>query len=67
MQARIKGTDPADGHFQLFGNAPTVIGRLEAGLQVFRNDGFDVRLEYGLSAGDGYVAQVPSARFTYRF
>jgi len=67
MQARIKGTDPADGHFQLFGNAPTVIGRLEAGLQVFRNDGFDVRLEYGLSAGEGYVAQVPSARFTYRF
>ena len=44
-----------------------VVGRLEAGLQVFRNDGFDVRLEYGLSVGNGYVAQVPSARFTYRF
>jgi hypothetical protein len=29
------------------------VGRLEAGLQVFRNDGFDVRLEYGLSVGNG--------------
>ena len=37
------------------------------GLQVFSNDGFDIRLEYGLSAGNGYVAQVPSARFIYRF
>jgi uncharacterized protein YhjY with autotransporter beta-barrel domain len=67
MQAQIQGAEPGDGHFRLFGNTPAVVGRLEAGLQVFRNDGFDVRLEYGLSAGNGYVAQVPSARFTYRF
>ena len=29
--------------------------------------GFELLLEYDLSAGDGYVAQIPSARFTYRF
>ena len=67
MQAQIQGAEPGDGHFRLFGNTPAVVGRLEAGLQVFSNDGFDIRLEYGLSAGNGYVAQVPSARFTYRF
>jgi uncharacterized protein with beta-barrel porin domain len=67
MQAQIQAAEPGDGHFRLFGNTPAVVGRLEAGLQVFRNDGFDVRLEYGLSVGNGYVAQVPSARFTYRF
>jgi hypothetical protein len=55
MQAQIQGAEPGDGHFLLFGNTPAVVGRLEAGLQVFRNDGFDVRLEYGLSVGDGYV------------
>jgi hypothetical protein len=67
MRAQIQGAEPGDGVFRLFGNAPAVLGRLEAGLQVFRNDGFDVRLEYGLSAGNGTVAQVPSARFTVRF
>ena len=67
MQAQIQGAEPGDGHFRLFGNTPAVVGRLEAGLQVFSNDGFDIRLEYGLSAGNGYMAQVPSARFTYRF
>ena len=52
MQAQIQAAEPGDGHFRLFGNTPAVVGRLEAGLQVFRNDGFDVRLEYGLSVGN---------------
>ncbi|MFN7899409.1 MAG: autotransporter domain-containing protein, partial [Synechococcaceae cyanobacterium] len=56
-----------NGSYQLFGNAPEVVGRLNLGVQVLKVDGFELRLEYDLSAGDGYVAQVPSAKFTYRF
>jgi hypothetical protein len=37
------------------------------GLQVLRSNGFEVRLDYDLSAGDGFVSQIPSARLTYRF
>ena len=57
----------SDNSFQLFGNAPDVVGRLNLGLQVLKTDGYELRLEYDLTASDGYVSQVPSARFSVRF
>ena len=56
-----------DATFQLFGNAPDVVGRLNLGVQVLKANGFELRLEYDLTAGGGYVSQVPSARFSVRF
>jgi len=67
MQARLSDAANRDGSFHLYGNAPELVGRLNLGLQVLRTNGFDLRLEYDLSAGDGYVSQIPSARLTYRF
>lgn len=67
MRARFSDTDNAAGTFRLYGNAPEVLGRLNLGLQVFRTNGFDLRLDYDLSAGGGYVSQIPSAKLTYRF
>ena len=57
----------SDNSFQLFGNAPDVVGRLNLGVQVLKADGFELRLEYDLTAGGGYVSQVPSAKFSVRF
>jgi hypothetical protein len=67
INTRFSNAYSGNGSYQLFGNAPEVVGRLNLGMQVLKTDGFDLRLEYDLSAGDGYVAQIPSARFTYRF
>lgn len=67
MQARIKGVDTANGSFAIEGNAPELVGRANLGLQLFNSNGFDLRLEYGLTVGGGYVSQTPSARVSYRF
>ena len=67
INSRFRDAGSGNGTFRLYGNAPDVLARLNVGLQVLRSNGFEVRLEYDLSAGDGYAAQVPSARLTYRF
>jgi uncharacterized protein with beta-barrel porin domain len=67
INGRFSDADSANGSFKLYGYAPDVLGRLNLGLKVLRANGFELLLEYDLSAGDGFVAQIPSARLTYRF
>jgi outer membrane autotransporter protein len=67
INSQFSDADRGNGSFQIDGNAPDVVGRLNLGLQVLSANGFELLLEYDLSAGDGYAAQIPSARFTYRF
>ena len=67
INTNFRNAYSGNGSYQLFGHGPDVVGRLNLGLQVLKTDGFELRLDYDLTAGDGYVAQIPSARFTYRF
>jgi uncharacterized protein with beta-barrel porin domain len=67
LNSRLQDAGSGTGTFRLYGNAPELLGRLNVGLQVLRSNGFEVRLDYDLSAGDGFVSQIPSARLTYRF
>ncbi len=67
MTAQVIGGAPADGGFNVYGHAPTVIGRMNLGLQVFHTRGIDLRLEYGLMAGGSYTGQTATARLAYHF
>jgi hypothetical protein len=67
MNSRFSQASPVEGSFQLYGNAPEVVGRFNLGLQLFSSQGLDLRLEYDLSVGGNYLSQVPTAKLTYRF
>ena len=55
------------GTFDTVTTGPTLLGRLNVGVQVYANEKLDVRAEYGLQAGGGYVNQSLSANLAYRF
>ncbi|MFO0017620.1 MAG: autotransporter domain-containing protein [Synechococcaceae cyanobacterium] len=67
MNSQFSQASNVEGVFQLYGNAPEVVARLNLGLQLFHTNGFDLRLGYDLSVGGSYLSQVPSAKLTYRF
>ena len=67
MQAQVIGASGADGMFNVYGNAPTVLGRVNLGMQLYHSRGVDLRLEYGLMAGGTYTGQTASARLGYQF
>jgi hypothetical protein len=53
--------------FNVYGNAPTVVGRMNLGVQLYHSRGIDLRLEYGLMLGGTYTGQTASARLAYQF
>lgn len=57
----------ANGSFNVITNGPTAFGIVKAGLQAFQTDTFEVRAEYGLQAGQGYMSQSLGANLIYRF
>ena len=67
LQAQVIGASGADGTFNVYGNAPTVVGRMNLGMQLYHSRGIDLRLEYGLMLGGTYTGQTASARFGYQF
>jgi len=46
---------------------PTALARVEAGFQFYRADGWEMKLEYRLSAADGYLSQTGSIRGAKHF
>jgi hypothetical protein len=48
-------------------NGPSVLGTAEAGLQLYRAHGFEVKADYMLSAGDSYLSQTIGLRGAYHF
>jgi uncharacterized protein with beta-barrel porin domain len=67
VAARFSGGLNADGTFQTTTNSPDVIANIAVGAQLYRAGGFEARAEYGLHAGQSYLAQTASARFAYHF
>lgn len=66
-QMRFTSALDANGSFNVITNGPTAFGIVKAGLQAFQNDSFEVRAEYGLQAGQGYLSQSLGANLIYRF
>ncbi|MCD8515782.1 MAG: autotransporter outer membrane beta-barrel domain-containing protein [Burkholderiaceae bacterium] len=55
------------GTFGVTTDGPTVLGRLNVGIQAFESDNLEVRAQYGLQVGDGYWSQSLSANLLWRF
>jgi len=55
------------GTYGVTTDGPTVLGRLNLGLQAFESDSLEVRAQYGLQVGDGYWSQSLSANLIWRF
>jgi len=66
-EARLIGAPAAAGTFITENALPKTLGRLDLGLQLYRDADFEARLEYGLSTGDDYLRQSGSLRVAYRF
>ena len=46
---------------------PSVLGNLDLGVQALTKDNLEIKLEYGLSVGNDYTAQIGMARFAVHF
>lgn len=55
------------GAFQATWTTPSVIANIEAGLQIYQARGFEMKVEYTLSAGDNYLNQGASLRGAWHF
>ena len=67
MTANFIGPLAAVGSFQSTTTSPSVLGNVEAGLQLYNKRGFELKAEYTLSAGDSYLSQGASLRGAYHF
>ncbi len=67
VAANFVGALAEDGTFQTFIRSPNVLGDVDVGVQVYRDRGFEVKAEYGLSAGGAYVSQTGRLRAAYHF
>ncbi len=66
-EARLVGAPDAAGTFKTENRLPRTLGSLDLGLQLYRSDAFEARLEYGLQSGEDYLNQNGSLRLAYRF
>jgi len=57
----------SNGSFNIVTNGPNAFGIAKAGLQAFETDKFEIRAEYGVQAGQGYLSQSLGANLIYRF
>lgn len=55
------------GSFQATVAGPNVLGTLEAGLQVYRAQGFEAKAAYGLSTATSYLNQSATLRLAWHF
>lgn len=63
----FQGLNQNLGTFDVIAQGPKVLGRLNLGIQVFHKGNVELRAQYGLLVGDGYLNQSLSANFLYRF
>jgi len=55
------------GTYDVITDGPAVLGRLNLGIHAFEANDLEVRVQYGLQAGDGYLSQSLSANLVWRF
>ena len=61
------GAQAANGTFDVITDGPNVLGRLNLGMQVYEQAGYEVRAQYGLQAGENYWSQSVSINAVFRF
>jgi uncharacterized protein with beta-barrel porin domain len=61
------GAQAANGTFDIITDGPNVLGRLNLGMQVYEQEGYEVRAQYGLQAGKDYWSQSVSINAVFRF
>jgi outer membrane autotransporter protein len=66
-RASFTGPLAVIGSFQSTSSGPSVLGNLEAGLQLYRTRGLEVKAEYTLAIGNNYLSQGASLRGAYHF
>ncbi|WP_124668506.1 autotransporter outer membrane beta-barrel domain-containing protein [Burkholderia sp. Bp8986] len=67
IDASFVGSSPANGSFRSYLASPGVQGIFNLGMQLYRGNGFDVKLEYGLAISSAALTQSGSVRFAYHF
>jgi uncharacterized protein with beta-barrel porin domain len=67
VDSSFVGAMAADGVFQTVVKSPSVLGDCNLGLQLYRQEGFEIKAEYGLEFGDAYTSQTASLRAAYHF
>lgn len=67
MSATFTGPLAGFGSVQSTAGGPGVLGNLEAGLQLYKERGLEVKAEYMLSAGDNYLGQGANLRGAWHF
>ena len=67
IDASSTGPLAAFGSFRASYRGPTVLGTVEAGLQLYQAHGLEVKAEYKLSAGNSHLSQSASLRGAYHF
>lgn len=65
VDASFVGSAPGSGAFRTFVRSPAILGSADLGAQLYRDGGFEVRLEYGLRVGGSYLGQTASGRVVY--
>ncbi|OYY87510.1 MAG: hypothetical protein B7Y12_04305, partial [Rhizobiales bacterium 24-66-13] len=66
-QVKLQGAPAGLGTFDMESDIPDVLFRLDAGLQLYQQTGAELKAIYGLSAGNDYLSNTGSLRFSYRF
>ena len=67
IDASFAGGLGADGTFQTFIKSPSVLGKLDVGVQLYQVGGFEVKAEYSVMSGSAYLSQSASARLAFHF
>jgi autotransporter-like protein len=67
LSATVIGPLPGVGNLQSTVYGPSVLGNVEAGLQLYKTRGLEVKAEYMLSVGDNYLGQGASLRGAWHF
>lgn len=67
FDVRFVGPLASLGSVQTSMSGPSVLANVEAGLQLYRSHGLEMRAEYTLTAGDSYLSQGASLRGAWHF
>ncbi len=61
------GAQAGNGTFDVITDGPSILGRLNIGMQIYEHEGYEVRAQYGLQAGENYWSQSLSINALFRF
>jgi len=67
IKSSFVGADARTGTFNDYIKSPEVLGKIDLGLQLFRNNRFEVRAGYTADIGNSFLSQTATARFAYHF